>query len=129
MAGTNGSRVRLAEAETGFNLGLLEAQASSLAKADDLTDVGFSTDGMLLAAASEFPHHVKLWDVVGGRLIGDMIAGDRGSMRLAFQPAKPILVVAAEGSADVYEIGGLAVRNTRARALTSVFLLRRTRAQ
>src|SRR5262249_54246705 len=43
-----------------------------------------------------------------------MIAGDRGSMRLAFQPGGRILVVAAEGRADVYEIGGLAVRTAEA---------------
>jgi WD40 repeat protein len=78
----------------------------------NITDFAFTPDGALLASASESSRHVKLWDVAGGRLAADLVAGDGGSLRIAFRPGGRTLAVAAERRADLYEISGPGVQAT-----------------
>src|SRR5262249_47769594 len=71
---------------------------------EEVTDVAFSPDGSLLVSASEWSRHVKLWDVVGGRIAADFVAGAGGSMRVAFHPGGRLLAVAADRKAVLYEV-------------------------
>jgi WD40 repeat protein len=99
-------RLLLAEAAGGEILRSLVAPVSGRFNTDQITDVAFSPDGALLATASEWSRHVNLWDVSGGRLVADIVAGDGGSVRIAFHPDGHTLAVAANHRADLYEVTG-----------------------
>jgi WD40 repeat protein len=71
-----------------------------------ITELACSPDGALLASASEWSRHVKLWDLAGYRLAADRIAGTSGSMRLAFRPSGHTLAVAADRTVSLFEVTG-----------------------
>jgi WD40 repeat protein/tRNA A-37 threonylcarbamoyl transferase component Bud32 len=96
----------LADPESGQVLRSLTVPDGEDADAVEVTDVVFSPDGRLLASASEWSRRLRFWDVVRGRLLADIAAGDSGSMRLAFRPDGRSLVVAADRKAVVYEVTG-----------------------
>jgi serine/threonine protein kinase/WD40 repeat protein len=76
-------------------------------EAQGITDATFCPQGGLLAVTSEWSRHIKLWDVVGGRLTSDCVAGPGGSMRLAFHPdGRSIVVAARRDAVDLYELTG-----------------------
>jgi sugar lactone lactonase YvrE len=107
-----GRRLYLGEATRGDILQPLVSPGARRADTDYITNAAFSPDGSLLATASEWSHHVKVWDVAGGRLVTDIVAGDRGSLRFAFHPDGRTLAVAANRRADLYEVTGPGVQAT-----------------
>jgi serine/threonine protein kinase/WD40 repeat protein len=112
----DGGRLSLGEMASGTVpvLQPLVSPGGGRADTDDITDVGFSPDGALLATASEWSRHVKIWDVAGGRLVTDVVpdvvSGVPDSMRIAFHPDGRTLAVAADRRAALYDVSGPAVQ-------------------
>ncbi len=114
LAAINDRVLSLIEADTGRVLRSLAVPDGETADAVQVTDAAFSPDGSLLATASEWSRHVRLWDVARGRLVADFVAGSAGSMRLAFRPGGRTLAVAADRKAALDEVTGLGVISTLA---------------
>jgi WD40 repeat protein len=106
LALTRDKSLALTEADSGSFLRPLMVPDGETADTVEITDLAFSPDGAHLVTASEWSRHVKLWDVVRGRLLADLVAGNGGSMRVAFRPGGRTLVVAADHKAVLYEVTG-----------------------
>lgn len=80
----------------GHPVGRLAQPDNDLADDNAITDFAFSPDGTLLAAAAEHSGHLKLWDVVGSRLLAARTLA-QGSLHFAFRPdGRELAVVLAD---------------------------------
>lgn len=74
-------------------------------QADDntITDISISPDGTLVATAAEHAGHLKLWDLVSGRLLATRVQAS-GSLNLAFRPDGREIAVAEQNGVVLYPV-------------------------
>lgn len=62
-----------------------------------------SPDQQLLASPSGLQHHVKIWDLTNGAMVGD-VPFEGGTGKIAFHPGSRQFSLCAEGRTEVYEL-------------------------
>jgi WD40 repeat protein/tRNA A-37 threonylcarbamoyl transferase component Bud32 len=72
-------------------------------QADDntITDIAISPDGTVVATTAEHAGHLKLWDLVAGRLLATRVHSP-GSLKIAFRPDSRELAVVQQNGVQVY---------------------------
>src|SRR5262249_5693325 len=111
---SRGKRLLLVDTDTGRELRTLAVPDAECADNANLTHLAFSRGGAVLATASEWSRHVRLWDVARGRLATDLVAGAGGSMRLAFRPGGRTLAVVADRRVLLCDLTGSGVQSVAA---------------
>jgi WD40 repeat protein len=102
LAVARDNAVHLLDVDSGRPLATLDTDEQAL---DMLT---FSPDGTLLAGTTRQTDHVKVWEVVGGRLVADLPAPAGADLaRVQFHPDGRRLAVLAGDRTTLYDVGGL----------------------
>lgn len=92
-------------------IGRLSLPDNPLAEDNTITDLQVSPDGTMLAATATHARHLKLWDLVGGRLLAERSLQQPGSFSVAFNPNGRELAVADNFGVQVFGLSHSAVRS------------------
>ena len=91
-------------------VGRLSLPDNPLADDNTITDLQISPDGTMLAATATHARHLKLWDLVSGRLLAERSL-PVGSLNVAFHPNGKELAVADNNGVQVFGLYESAVAN------------------